>query len=265
MRRGYKIAGLVTAVAVLSLIVVVYATHIPEHNKSGDCSTCHLNDPQALLEPGESLLFTEDIVQLCSTCHPNAITLSHPVGSVPSSQVPAEYPLDWKGETTCTTCHFFHNEQYPAYMRSPLAGKDFCLQCHTMEFFTQMLDQGESLVEAHLLTGLEVAVELGYIDPISLDCLGCHDGVTASEVSISMGPGGAVLQSASSSHPIGTDYLAYTSVDTSVPSINELPSEILLVDGKVGCPTCHVPYGNVHGALVITQQGSKLCFTCHRM
>lgn len=265
MKRSYKIGGLATAVAVLTLIVVVYATHVPEHNKAGDCTGCHLNDPEAPLAPGENLLFTEDIVQLCSRCHASAMTLSHPVGDAPSSPLPTEYPLDWKGETTCTTCHFFHNDQYAYFMRSPLAGKEFCLQCHTMDFFSQMLDQGTSLVEAHLITGLESAVELGYIDPVSLDCLGCHDGVTASEVKIAVGPGGAVQSSSSSSHPIGTDYVAFSNIDTSVPPINELPPEILLVDGKVGCPTCHVPYDAVHGALVIPQAGSKLCFTCHRM
>ena len=264
MRRGYKIGLLLTAMAALSLIVVVYATHLPEHNKEGDCTTCHLNDPETV-PPGDSLLFTEDIVQICARCHPGATTLSHPIGSTVTEPLPPEFPLDWKGETTCTTCHFFHDEQYPYFMRSGYTGKEFCLQCHTMNFFDQMLDGGESLVEAHLLTGLEVAVQLGYIDPLSLDCLGCHDGVTASEVRISVSEGGVIQHSASSAHPIGTDYAEYSNFDTSVEPISSLPPEILLVDGKMGCPSCHVPYDTVHGALVITQQGSKLCFTCHRM
>jgi predicted CXXCH cytochrome family protein len=277
MKKSLPVSAAIFSLIFLILIVVGYATHIPEHNKAGDCGSCHLNDPQGTLTPPPGpdglipptepveLLFTEDIVQICARCHPDAATLSHPIGTPVTGTIPPEFPLDWKDETTCTTCHFFHNEQNVYFLRSDKAGKEFCLLCHPMEFFTQMKDAGESLVEAHLISGLEAAVELGFIDPVSLECLGCHDGVTASEVKISVSATGYLQHESASSHPIGTDYAEYANIDTSVTPIDELPKEVLLVDGKVGCPTCHESYKEVHGALVITKQGSKLCFTCHRM
>ena len=264
MATGRRFYVAIAATVVLGLIVAVYATHVPEHTKQGDCLTCHLNDPTDLA-PGEKLIFIKDLSQLCSDCHPNSATLSHPVGFPVTSRLPRKFVLDWKGEMTCITCHYFHKDPHPFFLRSSKAGKEFCLQCHDMGFFMDMVDAGESLITAHLVTGLDEAVDLGYIDSVSLECIICHDGVTASEVSISLSDTGVLNHQSGSDHPIGTDYVKYADFNTSYAPANTLPPEVLLVDGKVGCPTCHVPYDEVHGALVITQEGSKLCFTCHRM
>lgn len=264
MVTGRRFFIAIASTLVLGLIVAVYATHVPEHTKQGDCLTCHLNDPTDLA-PDEKLIFIKDLSRLCSDCHPNSATLSHPVGFPVSRSLPPEFVLDWKGEMTCATCHFFHKDPYPFFLRSSQAGKEFCLQCHDMDFFMDMVDGGESLITAHLVSGLDEAVDLGYIDTVSLECLICHDGVTASEVSISVSDTGVLNHQSGSDHPIGTDYAQYANFDTSYTPPEQLPAEVLLVDGKVGCPTCHVPYDEVHGALVITQQNSKLCFTCHRM
>ncbi len=136
MKKSFPVSAAIFSLIFFILIVVGYATHIPEHDKAGDCGSCHLNDPQNLAE-GDSLLFTEDIVQICARCHPDAANLSHPIGTPVTGTISPEFPLDRKDETTCTTCHFFHNEQNVYFLRSDKVSKEFCLLCHTMEFFTQ--------------------------------------------------------------------------------------------------------------------------------
>jgi len=43
--------------------------------------------------------------------------------------------------------------------------------------------------------------------------------------------------------------------------------ELPLVDGLIGCSTCHLPYSKANHAgpmLVIDNAGSRLCLACHR-
>ena len=34
-------------------------------------------------------------------------------------------------------------------------------------------------------------------------------------------------------------------------------------NGKVGCGSCHDPYSTIHKKLVMSDENSKLCFSCH--
>lgn len=75
-------------------------------------------------------------------------------------------------------------------------------------------------------------------DPVSVQCLGCHDGVSAVDVmSHAASPGGAPY---GAGHGIG---MRYASVIERRPDSFRHPltagSQILLVSGRVSCVSCH--------------------------
>ncbi|MBJ6727330.1 cytochrome c3 family protein [Geomesophilobacter sediminis] len=105
------------------------------------------------------------------------------------------------------------------------------------------------------------------IDPLSQDCLGCHDGVGAVAVS-------AVLRNnpfdqkhgafSGADHPIGMDYSRYTAVKrTEYKSVFAGTNRMIFVNGRVGCLTCHDPLNPEKGHLSMSDERSALCLTCH--
>ena len=102
------------------------------------------------------------------------------------------------------------------------------------------------------------------VDPLSLDCLGCHDGSRASDVTINLknDPYKRLRGDAEKDHPIGMDYSAYVARNIGYkPIIGK--SKMVLVDGKVGCLTCHDPMNQERGHLVMSDRNSAPCLTCH--
>jgi len=107
----------------------------------------------------------------------------------------------------------------------------------------------------------------GSVDSFSRDCLTCHDGGHASDVKIdyrnSPGSKGSHYGRAKD-HPIGMDYNMYSAMDPQsykpAPAFN---SKMTFVDGKVGCLTCHNPLNPEKTHLVMSDQGSALCLSCH--
>lgn len=105
------------------------------------------------------------------------------------------------------------------------------------------------------------------VDQLSVDCLGCHDGSRASNVTINLkndpfkrygtGAGG------NSDHPIGMDYARYVSRGGNDYKPIFGKSKMVLVDGKVGCLTCHDPSNQERGHLVMSDRGGDLCLSCH--
>ena len=109
----------------------------------------------------------------------------------------------------------------------------------------------------------------GPVDSFSKDCLTCHDGGHASDVKIEYRnrPGdknktfGGVR---SKDHPIGMDYTLYTNMDPqNYKPAAAFNSDMIFINGKVGCLTCHNPLKPEKTHLVMSDQGSALCMTCH--
>lgn len=106
------------------------------------------------------------------------------------------------------------------------------------------------------------------IDSLSNDCLACHDGVIAQnfKIRIKNTPGGRVmsLEDIIGGHPVGMEYSKYVSVDSKGYK-NEVSftREMIFAEGKVGCLTCHNPLNTAKGHLVMSNENSALCFTCH--
>src|SRR5919198_331531 len=68
----------------------------------------------------------------CAICHQFSDTRSHVTGVRPTFELPAAYPLNEKGELTCSTCH---DVMTPSANGSPLVrgglqGATFCRSCH---------------------------------------------------------------------------------------------------------------------------------------
>lgn len=96
---------------------------------------------------------------------------------------------------------------------------------------------------------------------VSDACLGCHDGTSARAMHVE------------GNHPVGVDYerLAVQRAASLRPSsspsgLGGTIAEDLLINGRVECSSCHDPHA-AHGSgttrLRVSNQGSRLCLTCH--
>ena len=258
----------------------------PHIDQMSVCKDCHLNDPVPITgkESGPNLFLT-DIETLCLRCHKETtLSMSHPIQMKPTFPLPADMYLDWKGQMTCTTCHVMHQRKDDvdygrknAYLRRKSKGKAFCLECHRQGFMSQ---KGLSHVLAEVAHNKQFSeFDSGeWLGSSSAECLGCHDGTIASD-------GGYMRQSGvkrksgvwehqghgqsyggASSHPIGIDYKdAYRRKPKEIIEISMLPKTILLPDGKVECVSCHNLYTREANHLSVTNYGSRLCLTCHKL
>lgn len=101
------------------------------------------------------------------------------------------------------------------------------------------------------------------IDTFSLDCLGCHDGINARIHNIRyknnvMDRTGS-METVRGSHPIGMHYGSYAYTSNHLRGLTELNEEMVLVDGKVGCLSCHNPLNPDKKHLT----SKNLCLGCH--
>ncbi len=259
--------------------------HNPHSDNISACNDCHLRDPvQITRKESGTNLFLADIETLCLRCHrETTLSMSHPIGIKPTFPLPLDMYLDWKGEMTCTTCHYMHNNGNGVhgagndkYLRRNSKGRDFCLECHQQGFMSQ-----KGLSHA-LATGAAHSKQFSEFDTGELlgasssECLSCHDGSIASDGG-TMSLNGPKLNSGvwehqdqsydgrGSSHPIGIDYNeAYRRNPQEITEIALLPRTILLPDGKVECVSCHNLYTREANLLSVTNFGSRLCLTCHK-
>ena len=248
----------------LGLVSVLAAVGIPSksHPNGSACTSCHLGDAAANPSTARRLLNAQE--QLCVKCHQAAVKISHPSGFVPGRALPAEYPLDWKGELTCSTCHEIHGSGR-GLMRGTKRGRDFCLACHEPSFFTRMKDSGTSLMASG---HVQLSKGTAAVDPHSVQCLGCHTaGGYAGGGTVSISSNGVVRHgSGSAVHPIGRVYRDVVRGNPSYqPETSLAQKNIMLSDGKVSCVSCHEVYKKEHGKLVMTMDKSALCFACHAL
>lgn len=151
------------------------------------------------------------------------------------------------------------------------SGRDLCLPCHTPHLVAApvpRLDRRPTTTQP-LRPYQGINMELtGW----SLLCLGCHDGVTATDVYSSAHAVTVSDQLANSrlgttglrSHPVGIKYpLAAEGYHTRAAVE---AGGLVLPDGRIQCTTCHDAH-NTHrhpGMLRISNQRSRMCLTCHR-
>lgn len=109
------------------------------------------------------------------------------------------------------------------------------------------------------------------LDAASAECVGCHeDAVTVKEPL-------QVCHQGNCDHPVGASYASFSSRNRGLVAPENLIPGIKLVDGKIGCLTCHTPYTAEHEEqaalrgssqpdpmLSVDNTGSGLCAACHR-
>ncbi len=152
--------------------------------------------------------------------------------------------------------------------------RDLCLPCHTPHITN---------AEAPLLVRKPAASQptrsyrtpAGELSEASLVCLSCHDGTVAADVFA--GSHAATWSDASAggviagrprltSHPVGITYPAGRNDYRSAEEVTG-NGGLKLPDGKIQCTTCHDPHNTQRhaGMLVISNERSRMCLTCHRL
>jgi predicted CXXCH cytochrome family protein len=249
--------GLAALVAAGALHAVLGGSASVHLDKS-DCALCHLAGKNVSAQQAGILVASQEV--LCARCHPGSIQVSHPSGFQPRSALPGGYPLDWKGDLTCSTCHEVHGSG-PGLMRGGRTGKPLCLSCHQPAFFTAMRDGGSSLIAGHLAKGVDSAAPV--LDPYSRKCMECHGENAAPRLATSIDRHG-VLRHASQAvnHPVGMSYQKAVAFG-GYRARAVVERKLLLPSGTVSCVSCHAGFQKEHGKLVIPMARSQLCFECH--
>jgi predicted CXXCH cytochrome family protein len=217
----------------------------------------------------------------CSGCHTPDPLFSHPVDIVPSFEIPADFPL-FEGKMTCATCHDASSAAEHArarqdgsdLLRGTARGNDFCLQCHNQLGSSRADLHGAMLGQAHLRWGESRGFDGGRAarpsGPIaaenSTNCLTCHDGSVASDVghdglSAAARFGGPSFGQAG--HPISIEYRADGANGPPLHMPGMLDDRIRLIKDRVECASCHSPYARSPGLLVMSNDRSSLCLSCH--
>jgi predicted CXXCH cytochrome family protein len=104
------------------------------------------------------------------------------------------------------------------------------------------------------------------IDEVTFECISCHDGLSASYHGFrfkndDQTAGG--MTSVNGGHPIGSHYGAAAYTRSGLKPMAELHEDMVLVDGRIGCISCHNPLNSEKNHLVKSNTGSDLCLTCH--
>ncbi|RZI42131.1 hypothetical protein EGT07_15495 [Herbaspirillum sp. HC18] len=259
-KSAYKFA-FVILLAVLAAASALHASLTGSgqtHLQKEDCATCHLGGRNVNAQQAGMLIGSQE--SLCGRCHPAAIRVSHPSGFTPKTKPVDGYPLDWKGDLTCSTCHEVHGSN-PGLMRGTRTGKALCFACHDASFFKTMRDGGASLMVGHLARGVDAGAPL--LDVYSRQCMECHGRSADPRISTSIDRNGVARHAGSRvNHPVGADYQKAAAFGGYRPR-RAVEKKLLLPDGMVSCVSCHQGYLKEHGKLVMSNTQSKLCYECH--
>lgn len=226
------------------------------------CETCHLAGKAVSPEQAHLLVASQE--KLCGTCHQTQRQVSHPSGFVPRNKLPSDYPADWKGDLTCSTCHEVHGKTR-GLMRGTRLGREFCLACHDTKFFVRMRDQGASMMETGHLDARSFVTN-ARLDAYSRQCMECHGGsgdnrdsrTTRVDQNMVVRHGTTSLN-----HPVGASYAAAVKFG-GYRAASKLSQKVMLPGGLVSCVSCHEGFSANHGRLVISSGNkSALCMECH--
>ncbi|HYA88056.1 MAG TPA: cytochrome c3 family protein [Nitrospirota bacterium] len=272
----YAIALVPIIAAIIVPVMIVIGLEGEPHTFK-DCTSCHVSqDPKKGSIDAREM--KEGVTQLCIKCHKTIFSegYMHPVDVRPQNvMIPSDMPLSPSGELTCTTCHDVHSAYERVYgskthfLRRGEVGKRFCDICH-VNSSTITHGHSSSLGEAHFRSQYISSGGFNDLDPMSKNCLTCHDGSYASSATIAsviISHNDKNMQSAST-HPIGVDY-ERASIDrgrrTDLIPMAIVDERIMFFNGKVGCGSCHNPYSMNPKQLVMSDRQSALCCSCHKI
>lgn len=248
---------------VIIMVIVAYTLSDTSHSFSeAECKDCHI-DPDR--DPG---MLKATITKLCARCHERTIrTSSHPVDVIPMlAKIPNDLPLK-NGRITCNTCHSVHAERNLVFglksyfLRRPTADiKFFCIACHEEDRMRP--GHKELITTAHMGSYYEVLEPSLPLDPLSIECIGCHDGTIGINADYSLGDG-LWTHSDGSSHPVGIHYRTARMQGSKLTPPSKLNRKLRFFAGRIGCGTCHDMYSTYYAKLIMDNTESRLCVACH--
>ncbi|MDP2167018.1 MAG: cytochrome c3 family protein [Thermodesulfovibrionales bacterium] len=249
-------------VVVLAAAAAYTISETPHNFLETECRDCHVNPDK------DPLMLIGSITQLCGRCHKRTIRASsHPVDIEPRiARVPDDLPLR-DGRVTCSTCHNVHGDARLVFgiksyfMRRPTADmKFFCITCH--EENRAKPGHKELVTIAHMGGQFTVTDPYSLLDPLSIECIGCHDGTSGGNSRFSLGEG-RWLHEDGMSHPIGVHYGTARMQAGGLVPVSNLDRKLRFFAGKIGCGTCHDMYSTLTAKLVMPNDESRLCTSCH--
>lgn len=209
----------------------------------------------------------------CTVCHRLDPLFSHPVNFTPTRPLPL--PLT-DGRMTCLTCHSgtphaVAGQAGQAGLRGAASAAGFCTQCHSGDNAQARAMHAAGIAKAHLQLPVRQPTDPtapGQLDAQSRNCLSCHDGSIAREVTaVASGPS-ATPAAHAKNHPLGIPYVdrwsQWGQPSNLVPAA-ALDPRVRLFDNTIGCGSCHSPYSPHAKLLVMPNANSALCQSCHRI
>jgi predicted CXXCH cytochrome family protein len=105
------------------------------------------------------------------------------------------------------------------------------------------------------------------LDEHSRQCIGCHElkgRMAIREIIEGYYPNkNLAMASIYATHAIGTDYVAASIKNGGLRKVEELPTTMTLISGRIACITCHDPLNPRRNSLAVDTNGGALCFACH--
>ena len=149
--------------------------------------------------------------------------------------------------------------------QNPLPRADFITMRNRM--YDLMLKQADPDVRYRTQDSFSISQPKRQIDEMSQGCLGCHDELGAVKKYGSKSPSGFSnigMSKIAEAHPVGLVYEKRTLFRDNLKSSAEFPLDVVLVNGRISCITCHDPL-NSKGNHMAGGNRSALCFVCHNM
>lgn len=200
----------------------------------------------------------------CDSCHRFEPALSHPVRVRADARPNLSLPLE-QGLVTCITCHAATPDHATSGarvgVRVPSPG--LCAQCHSTQAPSTAGVHASLRVAAHLGTHPQARGAAGQgLDAESRTCMTCHDGVAGTDAGMPGSRRGA--EAFGKEHPVGVRVAgAVGTGGTDFRLSRRSDQRIRLFNGAIGCGSCHSVYSHEPGKLVMSNQRSQLCLSCH--
>ena len=175
-------------------------------------------------------------------------------------------PVSWGGqqgervEKSCLFTKLLENPSFRNRYRQALA---------SARMYDQEMSNGNeamygSIVKASIVQ--ENGQRVGTLDSFSAGCVTCHDGIVSRKDILNYRNDPRTrMQMISGKHPIGMNYESYTVYRDTLKKVDELNPNLVLVEGKVSCVTCHDPFNPEKNHLALKNSGRDLCKECHLM